>query len=154
MQSVIMRLIIIIHSNFRLNGERKKKQTDSLENHLAGAWTNENIFICFDCRKIGFYGVFTMAGLLYSLALFYGIFILNEVPPKNSTTVAQAATAAIQKPAEKKSFLADFFDLAHVRETFCLAFKSGEKHRRSKIIMLMVVVIIVVGPQHGMSLNW
>lgn len=92
-----------------------------------------------------------MAGVLYSFALFYGIFILKEVPPKKSTTIAEAAAAAIEKPAVKKSLLADFFDLAHVRETFRLAFKSGEKHRRSKIIMLMLVVVIVVGPQHGMS---
>lgn len=90
-----------------------------------------------------------MAGLLYSVALFYGIFILKEVPPKKALTVAEAAAAALQPPAVKKNAVADFFDLAHVRETFRLAFRSGEKNRRSKIIMLMVVVIIVVGPQHG-----
>lgn len=94
-----------------------------------------------------------MAGLLYSVAMFYGIFILKEVPPKKSTTIAEAAAATLQTPPVKKSLLADFFDLAHVRETFRLAFRSGEKHRRSKIIMLMVVVVIVVGPQHGMSLH-
>lgn len=95
-----------------------------------------------------------MAGLLYSVALFYGIFILKEVPPKKSLTIAEAAANAVEKqPAKKKSLLADFFDLAHVRETFRLAFRSGEKHRRSKIIMLMVVVIIVVGPQHGTSID-
>lgn len=91
-----------------------------------------------------------MAGVLYSVALFYGIFILKEVPPKKSTAIAHAEGANNEKPAARKSLLADFFDLAHVRETFHLAFRSGEKHRRSKIIMLMVVVVIVVGPQHGM----
>lgn len=98
-----------------------------------------------------------MAGVLYSLAMFYGIFILKEVPPKKPTKMDEAAQ---QTPTEKKSLIADFFDLAHVRETFRLAFKSGEKNRRSKIIMLMLVAIIVVGPQHGMChllqrhLNW
>lgn len=108
----------------------------------------------FHYRKIGFYGVFTMAGLLYSVALFYGIFVLKEVPPKKLTTIAEAAAATIEKSAAvKKSMLADFFDFAHVRETFRVAFKSGQKNRRSKIIMLMVVVIIVIGPQHGTCLH-
>lgn len=93
-----------------------------------------------------------MAGLLYSVALFYGIFVLKEVPSKKSSTIAEAAAATVEKTATaNKSFLADFFDFAHVRETFRVAFKSGQKNRRSKIIMLMAVVVIVIGPQHGTS---
>lgn len=104
----------------------------------------------FHCRKIGFYGVFTMAGLLYSVALFYGIFVLKEVPPKKSTSIAEAAAATVEKSeAVKRSLLADFFDFAHVRETFRVAFRSGQKNRRSRIILLMAVVVIVIGPQHG-----
>lgn len=80
-----------------------------------------------------------MAGSLYLLALLYGIFILKEVPFKPTTN----------QSAVKKSFLADFFDLNHIRETFLVAFRSGARHRRIKILALMAVVIIVVGPQHG-----
>lgn len=83
-----------------------------------------------------------MAGIFYLIALFYGVFILKEVPPKPNT-------AAVNQALPKKSLIADFFDLAHIKETFRLAFKSGEKHRRQKILTLMIVVIIVVGPQHG-----
>lgn len=82
-----------------------------------------------------------MSGLLYTTALMYGIFVLKDVPPK--------PLAPEQEKAEKKSFIADFFDIQHVRETFQLAFKSDEKYRRRKIIMLMIIIIIVIGPQHG-----
>lgn len=91
-------------------------------------------------RKIGFYGVFSLAGTLYLIALIYGIFILKEVPPKPKTN---------QKVAVKKSLLADFFDPSHIPETFMVAFKSGTRHRRTKVLALMAVLFIVIGPQHG-----
>lgn len=81
-----------------------------------------------------------MAGSLYLLALFYGIFILKEVPKKTATT---------PQPTVKKSFLADFFDLNHIKETFSVAFRNGPRRRRTKILALMAVIIIAVGPQHG-----
>ena len=90
-------------------------------------------------RRIGFYGVFAMAGTLYTTALLYGLFILKEVPPKEKT----------EQQLIKKSFLADFFDFNHIKETFLVAFKARVKNRRMKIIALMVVVIIVSGPGHG-----
>lgn len=94
-------------------------------------------------RKIGYYGVFTMAGMFYTMALLYGFFILKEVPPK--------ALKENTKPNNnnKKSLLRDFFDTKHIHETFRVAFQSNDKQRRKKIIMLMVIVIVVVGPQHG-----
>lgn len=49
----------------------------------------------------------------------------------------------------KKSFLADFFDLAHINDTFRVAFKHGKQNRRAKVIMLMLVVMIVSGPWYG-----
>lgn len=72
--------------------------------------------------------------------MLYGIFILKEVPPKEKSEKDQLV---------KKSFLADFFDFAHIKETFMVAFKARVKNRRMKILVLMAVVIIVVGPQHG-----
>lgn len=79
-----------------------------------------------------------MAGTLYTTALLYGLFVLKEVPPKEK--IDQVTT---------KSFLADFFDFGHIKETFLVAFKARVKNRRMKILALMAVVIIVVGPQHG-----
>lgn len=79
-----------------------------------------------------------MAGTLYTVALLYGLFVLKEVPPKEKTD-----------QVIKKSFLADFFDFNHIKETFLVAFKARVKNRRMKILALMAVVIIVVGPHHG-----
>lgn len=92
-------------------------------------------------RRIGFYGVFALAGTFYTVALLYGLFILKEVPQKNEKKNSQLV---------KKSFCADFFDFDHIRETFLVAFKARVKNRRTKILALMAVIIIVVGPQHGM----
>ncbi|XP_055299999.1 solute carrier family 46 member 3-like isoform X2 [Sitodiplosis mosellana] len=89
-------------------------------------------------KRVGFYGVFSMAGTLYTTALLYGLFVLKEVPPKE-----------MNEQLIKKSFLADFFDFGHIKETFLVAFKARVKNRRMKILALMAVVIIVVGPQHG-----
>lgn len=89
-------------------------------------------------RRIGFYGVFSMAGTLYTTALLYGIFVLKEVPPKEKT-----------EQIINKSFLADFFDFSHIKETFLVAFKARVRNRRMKILALMAVVVIVVGPQNG-----
>lgn len=79
-----------------------------------------------------------MAGTLYTIALLYGLFILKEVPLKEKST-----------QTTNKSFLADFFDFGHIKETFLVAFKARVKNRRMKILALMAVVIIIVGPQHG-----
>lgn len=60
-----------------------------------------------------------------------------------------AKPKAVQPNEVKKSLLADFFDPAHLRETFLVAFKCGVKNRRSKVLIIMVIIFIVVGPQHG-----
>lgn len=79
--------------------------------------------------------------MFYIVAFFYGTFRLKESPALPNQTTKDAA--------EKKSFLADFFDFAHIRDTFRVAFKHGARDRRIKVIMLMVVVMIVIGPYHG-----
>lgn len=84
-----------------------------------------------------------MAGTLYTTALLYGLFVLKEVPPKEKND-----------QLIKKSFVADFFDFGHIKETFLVAFKARVKNRRMKILALMAVVIIVVGPQHGNFLKF
>lgn len=91
-------------------------------------------------RRIGFYGVFALAGTFYTVALIYGLFYLEEVPQKNEKKSSQLV---------KKSLCADFFDFEHIRETFLVAFKARVKNRRTKILALMAVIIIVVGPQSG-----
>lgn len=81
-----------------------------------------------------------MAGSLYLLALLYGIYLLKEVPQKAKPN---------QQNVTKKSLLADFFDPAHLKETFLVAFRCGAKNRRTKVLVLMTIIFIVIGPQHG-----
>lgn len=83
-----------------------------------------------------------MAGTLYTISLIYGIFMLKEVPPKEKS-----------ENVINKCFLADFFDIGHIKQTFLVAFKSGEKNRRSKILALMAIAIIVVGPQNSKKIK-
>lgn len=97
------------------------------------------------CRRVGFYGVFSMAGTLYTVALLYGLFVLKEVPAKEKSEQQQ-------QQLMNKSFLADFFDFAHIKETFMVAIKVRARNRRMKILALMAVIIIVVGPQHGTAI--
>lgn len=79
-----------------------------------------------------------MAGTLYTVALLYGLFVLKEVPAREKS-----------KEIIKKSFLADFFDFAHIKDTIMVATRARAHNRRMKILALMAVIIIVVGPQHG-----
>lgn len=53
------------------------------------------------------------------------------------------------KAPPERSLLADFFDKAHVVETFRVAFKNGARQRRLRVIMLIIVVMVVDGPLHG-----
>lgn len=110
-------------------------------------WSEAN-FHEFSNRKIGFYGIFSLSAALYLVAFFYGIFLLDEVPPKPKTEMEKP------KDEPKKSFCADFFDITAVTETFKVAFKNGDKRRRTKIIMLMIVVMVVVGPWHGKNYSY
>lgn len=73
-------------------------------------------------------------------ALIYGIFWVQDSPLPPPVEL---------KGGVKKSFLADFFDLAHISDTFRVAFKHGTQNRRAKVIMLMLVVMIVSGPWYG-----
>lgn len=79
-----------------------------------------------------------MAGILYTIALLYGVFILKEVPPKEKSD-----------QLVKKSFLADFFNFSHLKETFMVTFKAGANNRRKKILALMAIIIILSGPLYG-----
>lgn len=97
------------------------------------------LHIYFLYRKIGFYGVFSIAGTMHFCSLMYGIFWVREPAVYEEKT---------KKPMER-SLLVDFFDKAHVVETFRVAFKNGARQRRLRVIMLIIVVMVVDGPLHG-----
>lgn len=95
-------------------------------------------FIFF--RLIGFYGIFTISSILYCIAIFYGIFYVDEVSIVDEKEKLKSS---------EKSLMADFFDKEHVVETFRVAFKKGENQRRLRVSMLLIVVMVVIGPLHG-----
>lgn len=99
--------------------------------------------LCF-CRKIDFYGIFSISASFYVIALIYGCFMLPE--PRQRPEVESAAVVSSTK---KKNPLLDFFDKAHVMETFRVAFRKGANRRRERVILLMIVVMVVIGPLYG-----
>lgn len=108
---------------------------------LQFTMTSALIFkISCDFRKIGFYGIFTTAAILYLFAIFYGVIYVVEKEVHDDKR-------KIMK--NYKNFISDFFDREHVIETIKVAFKTGENQRRLRVIMLLIVVMVVIGPLHG-----
>ncbi|XP_022194996.2 proton-coupled folate transporter isoform X2 [Nilaparvata lugens] len=121
-------------------------------------------------KKIGFYGVFSLAALLYMFSFIYGALRIkeNHGPDYMSDRVTQQPSTnnkvrfqmpeklwtgdekkvAVDKDKDK-GFLRDFFDLQHIRDTLQVAFKDGANNRKKRVILLMVVVMVVMGPMHG-----
>lgn len=87
-------------------------------------------------KQIGFYGVFFLSLAMYFFALIYGFNLMKGTVPK-------------KKIETGKSFLADFFDLKHISETFKVAFKKGERNRKRRICTIMILVMVIIGPMHG-----
>ncbi|XP_030378702.1 proton-coupled folate transporter [Scaptodrosophila lebanonensis] len=88
-------------------------------------------------KKIGFYGVFSVSATFYVISFVYGLFFVPE------------PAARPEKTAEQRGLLADFFDKAHVAQTFRMAFKRGENQRRKRVILLMIALMVIIGPLHG-----
>lgn len=101
--------------------------------------------------------MFTLSGIFYIVAFVYGLFFVKEVPPnvepapdsKTEKTEIERKKSIQSEPVPKKGFLADFFDLQHVYETMRIAFRSDQKYRRLKVVLIMCIVFIIFGPQHG-----
>ncbi|XP_060524702.1 probable peptidoglycan muropeptide transporter SLC46 isoform X2 [Cylas formicarius] len=90
-------------------------------------------------KKIGFYGVFSISACMYIVALYYGFTKVKEHKRVDTPSVGSSPCA----------FLADFFDVRHILETFKVAFKEGPNNRKVKVMLLMLVVMVVIGPMHG-----
>lgn len=95
-------------------------------------------------KKLGFYGVYIIAVVLYLFTIAYGIFVVKETPSvehDESTTKPETMSFSY--------FIEDFFNLSNVKEAVGVTFKHGRHNRRLRIISLMVVVIVVMGPLYG-----
>ncbi|KAJ2947157.1 hypothetical protein O0L34_g16515 [Tuta absoluta] len=90
-------------------------------------------------RWIGYYGVFSLSAGLYFFSLLYGYFYLEDTKRK---VVERKRGGCI-------GYLAEFFDVGLVMETFKVAFKKGPGNRRLRVSLLLIVVCVVFGPSHG-----
>lgn len=88
----------------------------------------------------GFYGVFSITASLHFGALIYGLCVVKESRMKDERP---------KLPPSNKGVVADFFDKRHVIDTFKVAFKSDNKQRRLRVIMLFIVLVVVEGPMFG-----
>ncbi|GJQ80800.1 hypothetical protein Trydic_g9391 [Trypoxylus dichotomus] len=103
-------------------------------------------------RKIGFYGVFSLAVTMYATGVLYALIRLKEIPAKDDNSNIEDIIIngeENQVKSKKKNFFADFFDPAHVSETLKVAFREGKRNRRKRICIIMVLVMVIIGPMHG-----
>lgn len=77
-------------------------------------------------------------------SLIYGIYYVQE--PTRDVDIGQQ-----KAPERQRAMLLDFFDKAHISETFRVVFKTGDagQRRRLRVILLIVAAMIVNGPMHG-----
>lgn len=99
-------------------------------------------------RELGFYGVYTIATVLYIFAFVYGMVFIKETKPEVSIE-SKAPPSNDSNTTCCLEFIRDFFSLSHIKEAVRVTFKEGQHNRRLRIISLMVVVIVVMGPLHG-----
>ncbi|KAL4120330.1 hypothetical protein QTP88_013046 [Uroleucon formosanum] len=95
-------------------------------------------------RGLGFYGVYTIAIVMYAFTISYGWIFIKE--PKPETCLESK-----EPPKSTSCFylIEDFFSLSNIKEAIRVTFKEGQHNRRLRIISLLVVVIVVMGPLYG-----
>lgn len=95
-------------------------------------------------RGLGFYGVYTIAIVMYALTISYGVIFIKDIKSEKSLES--------KEPPKSTScfyFIEDFFSLSNIKEAIRVTFKEGQHNRRLRIISLLVVVIVVMGPLYG-----
>lgn len=100
---------------------------------------NYFIYSSIPNRKIGFYGVFTSAAVLYFIALALAVYHLKEKEHDDEK----------MKALSKKSLIIDFFNFKHTVEAFRVILFTNSSQRRSRVIMLLIAAMVVIGPVHG-----
>ncbi|XP_067013290.1 probable peptidoglycan muropeptide transporter SLC46 isoform X1 [Anabrus simplex] len=93
--------------------------------------------------KIGFYGIFSIAAVLYTIIFCYTMFRIQE--ERKPLSVEEK-----KKREQQKCWrFHELVDLKHVAETFRVVFKNDKHDRRRRVIMLMVCCMVIIGPLHG-----
>ncbi|XP_045469354.1 proton-coupled folate transporter-like [Harmonia axyridis] len=87
-------------------------------------------------KLLGFYGVYSLSILMFSIALLYGFLVLED----NDSLIPE------ERP---KKFLRDVFDYRHVAGTLSICLKKRENNRRLKLMLIMALVLLNVGSYRG-----
>lgn len=106
-------------------------------------------------KQIGFYGVFSLALSAYIIGFLYGMLRVKEVElPAEQVEDIEFVKKNEEnvKNVKQRGFLADFFDIKHIKDTFAVAFKEGARNRKKRIGIIMILVMVIIGPLHGMYL--
>ncbi|XP_061728977.1 proton-coupled folate transporter-like [Cydia pomonella] len=94
-------------------------------------------------HNIGYYGVFTVSGLLFLFSICYGfIFIQDPERPVSEKEIED-------KSADVWGSFKSFFDTKHVQDTLAVAFKTGPNHRQTKSILILTCIVLIHGPWYG-----
>jgi len=97
-------------------------------------------------QQLGFFGVYSIALVLYSFTIVYGIVFIKETRPEIRADDCKEPSPA---PMSRLHLVKDFFRLNNIQEAVRVTFKEGQHNRKLRIISLMVVVFVVMGPLHG-----
>lgn len=88
-------------------------------------------------QKIGYYGIFSLALVLYTAAILYTCFFIKEY---------EDGKFSLNK-------VYDIFHFKHAKSTLNVLYKKGPKNRRLRISLIMILVMIIIGPMHGKPFN-
>ncbi|KAK4884692.1 hypothetical protein RN001_000963 [Aquatica leii] len=88
-------------------------------------------------NEVGFYGVFSISLIMYSLAAIYTMYYINEI--ENTS----------EKVRIKLELIKDMVNVKQTYNTFRFLFKPHPTNRRTHFAVIMVLAILVLGPFIG-----
>ncbi|XP_069354872.1 proton-coupled folate transporter-like isoform X3 [Maniola hyperantus] len=92
-------------------------------------------------KHIGYYGVFTISSVLFSISICHGYFYIQN--PKRTITDKEKDETGFCR------FLKSFFDFKNVKDTLTVAIKPGPNRRRIKSILVLTSIAFIYGPANG-----
>ncbi|KAF5269816.1 hypothetical protein FQR65_LT05862 [Abscondita terminalis] len=88
-------------------------------------------------RMIGLYAIFSIVLIMYISSLIY-------------TTIAIKEKGQIKQTNKSKyAFCLDFFNVAHIKSTFAVAFRPRKKNHRKRILISLLLLVLILGPIYG-----
>ncbi|XP_044746842.1 solute carrier family 46 member 3-like [Coccinella septempunctata] len=116
--------------------ENKTVRIGALSMCMSVGLTTGILLSGFLIKPIGYKAIYMSSFIMLSLALVYCLMIVRD--------------NHIQDAEQKnQSFIRDFLDIGHVKNTFKVCFKEGSVNRKNKMRIIMVLSMIITGPFFG-----